>query len=78
MDVQFYERLPEGRYIVTLDVPMEMHLDSLKTGEAYLFELKVFKAQLTKNLTDFLKEKYQVAMDEIYRFELNAFESLAE
>lgn len=78
IDVQFYERLPEGRYIATLDIPKEMHLDSLRTGEAYLFSMKVSRAQLSQKLIELLKERYQVAMDTIYRFELASFEPLAE
>lgn len=78
MDVQFYDRLPEGRYIVMVDIPAETHLDSLKLGEAYIFEMKVFKADLSEKLTHLLREKYQVVMNDIYRFELTSFESLAQ
>ena len=70
VDVQFYDRLPEGRYIATLDLPGNYPIDRLKMGEAYIFEFKVFKADLSGKLATYLEEHYSVSLKTIYRFEL--------
>ena len=76
IDVQFYEKLPEGRYIATLDIPKDFDLDSLELAIVYLFKFKAFKATLSQKVVDFLKEKYNLQMDSIYRFELVSIEKL--
>jgi hypothetical protein len=76
IDVQFYEKLPEGRYIATLDLPAKFNLESLELGYVYMFKFKAFKATLSEKVTAFLKEKFELAMDSIYRFELTSAEKL--
>lgn len=76
IDVQFYEKLPEGRYIATLDVPKDTGIDSLELAKVYLFKFKAFKATLSEKVVTFLKEKYALQMDNIYRFELLSLEKL--
>lgn len=76
VDVQFYEKLPEGRYIATLDLPEKFDADSLELGLVYLFKFNTFKAMLPEKVTKFLKEKFDLAMDSIYRFELVSAERL--
>ena len=76
IDVQFYEKLPEGRYIATLDVPKDTNIESPELAKVYLFKFKAFKATLSEKVVTFLKEKYALQMDNIYRFELLSLEKL--
>ena len=76
IDVQFYEKLPEGRYIATLDVPKSVEIDKLELALVYMFKFKAFKATLSEKVVTFLKEKYSLQMENIYRFELESLERL--
>jgi len=76
VDVQFYEKLPEGRYIATLDLPSDFNLESLELALVYMFKFKASKAVLAPKVVTFLKEKYNVEMDSIYKFELISLEKL--
>ncbi len=76
VDAQFYEKLPEGRYIATLELPEKFNADSLELGLVYMFKFKAFKATLSEKVTKFLKEKFNLTMDGIYRFELTSAERL--
>ena len=76
IDVQFYEKLPEGRYIATLDLSSDFNPDTLELAIVYLFKFKAAKATLAAKVVSFLKEKYNVQMDSIYRFELVSVEKL--
>lgn len=76
IDVQFYEKLPEGRYIATLDLPSKFDIDSLELAVVYMFKFKSFKASLSEKAVTFLKEKYGLTMDGVYRFVLISLEKL--
>jgi hypothetical protein len=76
IDAQFYEKLPEGRYIATLELPEKFNADSLELGLVYMFKFRAFKASLSEKVTKFLKEKFNLSMDSIYRFELTSAERL--
>src|SRR5579872_2528341 len=76
IDVQFYEKLPEGRYIATLELPGQYNPETLELATVYMFKFKAFKATLAPKVVSFLKEKYNLQMDSIYRFELNSAEKL--
>lgn len=76
IDVQFYEKLPEGRYIATLNLPEKFDTDSLEPAIVYLFKFKAMKATLNEKVVSFLKEKYNLEMDGIYQFELESCEKL--
>lgn len=76
MDVQFYDQLPEGRYIATLDIPKGVSVDNMELGEVYLFEFKVFKASLSEKLVQLLAEKYSTKMLALFRFEYLSTEKL--
>jgi hypothetical protein len=76
IDVQFYEKLPEGRYIATLEVPRDTDMESLELAKVYLFKFRAFKATLSQKVVTFLSEKYSLRMDNIYRFELLSLEKL--
>jgi len=70
VDVQFYEKLPEGRYIATIDLPPETDPETLELATVYMFRFKALKAPLNEKVVSFLKEKFDLNMDSIYRFEL--------
>jgi len=76
VDVQFYEKLPEGRYIATLDLSPDLNVDTLDLGVIYMFKFKSAKASLSPKVVTFLKEKYSLAMDSVYKFELLSAEKL--
>ena len=76
VDVQFYEKLPEGRYIATLDLSPEIIADTLELAIVYLFKFKASKATLDSKVVSFLKEKFSLDMDSIYKFELLSAEKL--
>jgi hypothetical protein len=76
VDVQFYEKLPEGRYIATIELPAEFNTDSLELALVYMFKFKAFKASLNPKVVAFIKEKFNFEMDSIYRFELLSAEKL--
>jgi hypothetical protein len=76
IDVQFYEKLPEGRYIATLDLPPTFDAEKLELAIVYLFKFKAFQAKLDEKVVSFLKEKFSLNMDSIYRFELESLEKL--
>lgn len=76
VDVQFYEKLPEGRYIATLEVPKAVNMDTMELAIVYMFKFKAFKATLSEKVVTFLKEKYAIQMDNIFRFELESLEKL--
>jgi|SRR5579872_7509215 len=76
VDVQFYEKLPEGRYIATLDLSPNINPETLELAIVYMFKFKASKATLAPKVVTFLKEKYEVQMDSIYKFELVSLEKL--
>lgn len=76
VDVQFYEKLPEGRYIATLDLSPDVNPDTLELAIVYMFKFKALKATLAPKVVSFLKEKYNLDMNSIYKFELLSVEKL--
>ena len=75
-DVQFYEKLPVGKHIVTLEIPKSIKIDDLVKGFVYGYKVKVLKAPLSKKLVTFLKENLNIDMDGIYQFELESLQLL--
>jgi hypothetical protein len=76
IDVQFYEKLPEGRYIATLDLPADINPETLELAIVYMFKFKASKASLSPKVVTFLKEKYSLQMDSLYKFDLMSIEKL--
>ena len=76
VDVQFYEKLPEGRYIATLEIPSNFDPETLELALVYMFKFKAFKATLNPKVVSFIKEKFNFEMDSIYKFELVSAEKL--
>lgn len=75
-DVQFYEKLPAGKHIVTLNIPKSIKIDDLMKGFVYSYRVKILKAPLSKKLVTFLKENLNIDMDGIYQFELESLQLL--
>ena len=71
IDIQLYEPLPDSRTIIEgLDVPKSMSIGEFRKGFVYEFKIKMFKRDLSARLVEFLKTKFSLDMDAIYRFEL--------
>jgi len=75
-DVQFYEKLPVGKHIVTLDIPKSIKIADLMKGFVYDYKVKILKAPLSEKLVKFLKENLNIEMDCIYQFELESLQLL--
>jgi hypothetical protein len=71
IDIQLYEALPDSRTIIEgLDVPKSMSIGDFRKGFVYEFEIKMFKGDLSTRLVEFLRTRFSLDMDAIYRFEL--------
>jgi hypothetical protein len=71
VDVQLYEALSDGRTIIEgLDVSKDLNYNDFIKGVVYEFKIQVSKAPLSQELTDLLKNTYDLEMNAIYRFEL--------
>ena len=76
MDVQFYDKLPDGRHIITLDVAKDFTTNNLELGVVYLFKFKVFKTILSPKLIKLIVEEYSTKMENIYQFEIESVENI--
>jgi hypothetical protein len=71
IDLQIYEALSDGRTIIEgLDVPKNLKIADFLKGSIYEFKIRMFKGELSSKLVEFLKTKYGLEMNAIYRFEL--------
>lgn len=75
-DIQFYEKLPVGKHIVTVELPNSIKTDDLMKGFVYSYRVRVFKAAFSSKLAAFLKETLNMNMDGVYRFELESMQLL--
>lgn len=75
-DVQFYEKLPVGKHIVTVSLPKSIKMGDLMKGFVYGYRIKILKAPLSDKLVKFLKENLNMDMDGIYQFELESLQLL--
>jgi len=75
-DVQFYEKLPVGKHIVTVSIPNSIKMGDLMKGFVYGYKVKILKAPLSDKLVKFLKENLNIDMDGIYQFELETLQLL--
>lgn len=76
IDVQFYDQLPEGRYIATLELADTVNIMGLKMATNYMFDVQVYKASLSEKLVKFLWDTYKVKMDSVHRYVLTGLEEL--
>jgi hypothetical protein len=71
IDIQLYEPLADNRTIIEgLDVPKTMVIAEFKKGVVYDFKIRMLKGDLSSKLIEFLKTKFSLDMNSIYRFEL--------
>jgi hypothetical protein len=75
-DVQFYEKLPVGKHIVTLEMPKSIKMSDLMKGFVYGYKVNIMKAPLSSKLVTFLKENLNMDMDGVYKFELESLQLL--
>jgi len=75
-DIQFYEKLPVGKHIVTVSIPKSMKMGDLMKGFVYGYKVKILKAPLSDKLVKFLKENLNMDMDGIYQFDLESLQLL--
>jgi len=75
-DVQFYEKLPVGKHIVTLEMPKSIKMSDFMKGFVYGYKVKIMKAPLSSKLVTFLKESLSMDMDGVYKFELESLQLL--
>ena len=76
VDIQFYERLPIGKHIITVEVPSNIDISKFMKGFVYMYKVNVLKADFSEKLTNYLKENLNMNMDGIYRFVLDSLELL--
>jgi hypothetical protein len=71
IDLQIYEALSDGRTIIEgLEIPKNLKIADFLKGSIYEFKIRMFKGELSSKLVEFLKTKYSLEMNAIYRFEL--------
>lgn len=77
-DIQFYEKLPVGKHIITAEIPKSIKIDALTKGFVYTYKVKILKAPLSNKLVTYLAENLNIKMDGIDRFELESCEMLED
>lgn len=75
-DVQFYEKLPIGKYIISVTLSRSINVNDLMKGFVYNYKVKVLKAALSEKLTQYLKKNLKIEMDGVYQFELESLQLL--
>lgn len=76
VDIQFYEKLPIGKHIITVEVPENIDISKFMKGFVYMYKVNVLKADFSERLREYLKENLNVDMDGMYRFALDSAEML--
>ena len=77
IDVQLYSVLPDGRTIIEgLDVPKTMKMTDFLKGFVYEFKIKMYRGSLSPQLVKYLKTKFTLDMDAIYKFELQELQMM--
>jgi len=70
-DIQLYESLPDGRTIIEeIEISNKSKINDFMKGFVYEYNIKISKAGLSEQLVELLKTKYQLDINEIYKFEL--------
>lgn len=76
VDINFYERLPNGKHIITARVSDGLNMSEFRKGIVYTYRIRVLKASISERLAGYLKENFNLHMDGVYRFELYGLEPL--
>lgn len=72
-DIQLYESLPDGRTIIEeIEVSDNLDISDFMKGFVYEYKIQISKSSLSNQLRELLKTKYQIEMDEIYKFDLES------
>lgn len=72
-DIQLYESLPDGRTIVEeIEITDNIKVSDLMKGFVYEYKIKISKAKLSDQLSELLKTRYQIDMEEIFKFDLES------
>ncbi|MDQ2685259.1 MAG: hypothetical protein M3Y25_05385 [Thermoproteota archaeon] len=72
-DIQLYESLPDGRTIVEeIEITENIKVSDLMKGFVYEYKIKISKAKLSDQLSELLKTRYQIDMEEIFKFDLES------
>lgn len=72
-DIQLYESLPDGRTIVEeIELTDNVNTSELMKGFVYEYKIKISKARLSDQLCELLKTRYQIDMEEIFKFDLES------
>jgi hypothetical protein len=70
-DIQLYESLPDGRTIIEeIELSEKANIKELLKGFVYEFKIKISKADISEQLSELLNKKYQLDINEIYKFDL--------
>ncbi len=70
-DIQLYESLPDGRTIIEeIEISDKSKISDFMKGYVYEYNIKISKAGLSEQLAELLKTKYQLDINEIYKFDL--------
>jgi hypothetical protein len=70
-DIQLYEALPDGRTIIEeIEISDRIKISELMKGFVYEYKIKISKSKISEQLSELLKTKYQLDINEIYKFDL--------
>jgi hypothetical protein len=70
-DIQLYEALPDGRTIIEeIEISDKIKINELMKGFVYEYKIKISKSTISEQLSELLKTKYQLDINEIYKFDL--------
>ncbi|MGN6350242.1 MAG: hypothetical protein ACTHL3_02125 [Candidatus Nitrosocosmicus sp.] len=70
-DIQLYESLPDGRTIIEeIELSDKTNIKELLKGFVYEYKIKISKASISEQLSELLNKKYQLDINEIYKFDL--------
>src|SRR6476646_4695500 len=70
-DIQLYESLPDGRTIIEeIEISDRIKISDLMKGFVYEYKIKISKSKISEQLSELLKTKYQLDINEIYKFDL--------
>ncbi|HXT83297.1 MAG TPA: hypothetical protein VN704_03030 [Verrucomicrobiae bacterium] len=70
-DIQLYEPLPDDRTIIEeIELSEKINIKDLLKGFVYEYNIKISKALLSEQVVELLKTKFQLDMQEIYKFDL--------
>jgi hypothetical protein len=71
-DIQLYESLPDGRTIIEeIELSDKTNIKELLKGFVYEYKIKISKANISEQLSELLNKKYQLDINEIYKFDLD-------